>query len=244
MKNVQWAPIWEDKDFIQKIKVENGFYRKRKDLDIKVKTPFIEIGSRGSDFQRLDLTSAIELSKKLEIVNKADIFKKISQMEYFKPFVVQVEGSVEIAYDLEKIVTAGCEILLSSSNLDSKTRERIKKFLESNKVPPFKNDKLYIEILQTFDKQTNEKIIDYAAKKKILKEKDFLGKKYVVYFFNPQDPLGILPVYVPIEAKSALPSYTFMGRIIGVLYFDANPIRKDMHRILRAASISVGFMSI
>ncbi len=256
MTDIKWTPVWTDEKLLKVVINSNltALKKIRDDInkgEVTLKIPFLEYKTGTlAETETLPFTKENELAKILEVLERKEVLNKIRREKDFVPFVVNLEAAFHMMIDPAKLVRGEIDYLLGISKISETYKaelEKIKKYSDFDlrnefqkgmyNPPPNNRSKVnmwkYRNLLKGDYPEIGNMIADAVLSAKPTTISRFNGKDYLTYFVGDEmDEFGAFHAYLPIESADDLPnSNSFKARIIGVMFFNANPPQKGLSRL-------------
>ena len=253
MTDTKWVPVWTDEKML-KIVINSNLTTLRKlreyinNGEVIIKIPFFEYKTGTiAEAETLPFTRENDLANVLKVLKKSDILEKIGQEKDFTPFVVNLDATFHMMIDIARLIRAEVDYLLSISKMRESFKTELEKIRNLSDIelksehlkgmynaPPDNRSKIsmkqYRDILKTDYPAINNMIAEEVISKKPTIISRFNGKDYLTYFVGEQmEEFGGFCAYFPLESASDLPNLnSFKARIIGIMFFNANPPQKGL----------------
>lgn len=253
MTDIKWVPVWTDEKML-KIVINSNLTTLRKfreDInrgEVKIKIPFLEYKTGTiAEAETLPFTKENDLAKVLTVSKRNEILEKVGQEKDFTPFVVNLEGDFHMMMDIPRWIREEVDYLLTISKMREPFKAEIERIRNLSDVelnseflkgmynaPPDNRSNIsmrkYRDILKTDYPEIGRMIADSVVSKKPTIISRFNGKDYLTYFVGEKmEVFGGFFAYFPLESASDLPNLnSFKARIIGIIFFNANPPQKGL----------------
>ena len=265
VENIRWGLIWTDEQIIQSVLEQyESFLDKVRKGEFRIKFPFFEYNYVPSSKQSIYFADkVIDLSEKLKISSVREIFNLINQQKTFCPFITQMVGRLILTFHAPEYCKLILRYVLKLINkrkgkigLEIKKLLRLpdymlmQKMIESGEIKqgilPWNIPEKYVKMLEPKYPNIRQEILKEACREKPAIKAEFLGKKYIVYFFESEGRPVPFPIYFPLEASSSLPNApSFLGKILGIVSLTPNPPLNATRQLspffLRAFSLFIGY---
>lgn len=260
--SINWFPVWEDPDLLKYVRYslyKTSIKSLREGIKINFKVVEYTTEIEEESMPELPLTSVMELMKKFETTTPND-FMLSAAREGFIPKIVKIENPIAIMGDALSDYRTQVEQIKKYYPEKAIELESILNDLERMKTVDKNSDsklqRLHADsynLIQS-NPELQRDVIFEIGKNRTPSFKNFLGKNYCLLMShygkmnfdddkNSADGGVMLPILIPEDAFRSLPyGQMFMGRILGVVYFNPQPIFKNLGPgpVLVAAAISVG----
>lgn len=262
MNSFNWFPICEDARLLDYVKY--SLYKtnpKSFREEVKVNFKFVEYTTEveQESVPKLPLMSVVDLMDKFDVATPYD-FIRLSPGEGFIPKIIKIENPMFIMGDALKDYEIQIEQI---GKYDSAKAKELKNILEDLKRADIgraeadsKLQKLHggsYDLIQS-NPELKRDIIFEMGQRRTPTIKKFLGRDYCLLMshygkmhFDEErhnaDGGVMLPILILEDAFKALPfGQIFMGRALGVIYFNPQPVFKNLGPgfVLIAAAISIG----
>jgi len=252
---LRWFPIWEDEELLSRIrfslyKANPKYLRTETRINLKLVEYKTEIEE--SVIPEIPLRSVSELMDKFEITTLQDLLS-ISPSN-FQPKIVKIENPIAIMVDALLTYEVQIEQIERRGMEEAKSlREKLEKLKREDDFKLLQELHSDLYNIMKNNKEIRMDAIFESGKRRKPDIRNFLGKEYCLLMshygqatFNEEKSTAtggnMLPIFIPRDGFNMLPyGEMFMGRVLGVIYLNPQPIFKNLGPgfCLIVASVSV-----